>query len=513
MRIGTRLGIAFTSTMVLAAVVAGVLLHASDELHRSMGQVAGHRWRGARLAMAGVGNSGNNGLRVGELALEAGSERAREILAEMDATARDNDATLREVAGRVARCEEGKRIFDRLQAERAESTAAFATARRLITEQRIDEAREQVRREVLPRRARMQRTWQVLFEHEGRHVEDEARAATAAYETARAWAFAVFGLALVAAAVLAFRATVSVTRPVQRAIGAAERIAEGDLTVTVDAGGRDEIGQLLNALRGMAATLERVISEVRGGADALQAASAQVSSTSQALSSGNSEQAASVEETTSSLEQMNASIAQNAENSRLTEQMAQKGAKDAEESGRTVVQTAAAMKDIAERVTIIEEIAYQTNLLALNAAIEAARAGEHGKGFAVVATEVRKLAERSQTAAKEISALSKSSVAVAERSGKLLEELVPSIRKTTDLVQEVAAASREQASGVGQINRAMSQVDQVTQRNASASEELAATAEEMASQAEALAQLISFFRLADAAVRRRAWATSPSPSA
>jgi methyl-accepting chemotaxis protein len=192
---------------------------------------------------------------------------------------------------------------------------------------------------------------------------------------------------------------------------------------------------------------------------------------------------------------MNMSITQNAENSLQTEQMALKGSRDAEESGVTVAAAAMAMKDIAEKVSIIEEIAYKTNLLALNAAIEAAQAGEHGKGFAVVATEVRKLAERSRVAAREIAAAVSSSVQVAERSGRLMEELVPSIRKTADLVQEVAAASREQASGVAQINKAMRQVDQVTQRNASASEELAATAEELASQAEALQQLVSFFRL------------------
>jgi methyl-accepting chemotaxis protein len=309
--------------------------------------------------------------------------------------------------------------------------------------------------------------------------------------------FVVFALAVIASLLVSVTLTRSLRDPLLQVMAISERIAEGQLPEVPGTERRDEIGRLQQATRHMVEQLRRIISEVRTGAAALNSAAAQVSATSQSLSSGNSEQAASVEETTSSLEQMNASISQNAENSRQTEQMAQKGAKDAEESGSTVAQTAVAMKEIAEKVTIIEEIAYQTNLLALNAAIEAARAGDHGKGFAVVATEVRKLAERSQGAAKEISKLSKTSVAVAERSGKLLEELVPSIRKTADLVQEVAAASREQASGVGQINRAMSQVDQVTQRNASASEELASTAEEMASQAEGLTQLMSFFKLGD----------------
>jgi methyl-accepting chemotaxis protein len=246
----------------------------------------------------------------------------------------------------------------------------------------------------------------------------------------------------------------------------------------------------------MLSRLTHTMSEIRMGASGLSSAAAQVSATSQTVSQGTSEQAATVEETTSSLEQMSASITQNAENSRQTELLASRGAAEAEESGRTVKDTMNAMRNIAGKVSIIEEIAYQTNLLALNAAIEAARAGEHGKGFAVVATEVRKLAERSQTAAKEISGLAGTSVKVAERSGQQLDELVPSIRKTADLVQEVAAASAEQSSGVAQINKAMAQVDQVTQRNASAAEELASTAEEMASQAEALQQLVAHFRVA-----------------
>jgi methyl-accepting chemotaxis protein len=192
---------------------------------------------------------------------------------------------------------------------------------------------------------------------------------------------------------------------------------------------------------------------------------------------------------------MSASITQNAENSRQTEQMASGAARSADESGRAVLETVGAMRQIAEKTGIIEEIAYQTNLLALNAAIEAARAGEHGRGFAVVATEVRKLAERAQRATREIGDLAGSSVQVAERSGKLLAELVPSIRKTADLVQEVAAASQEQSAGVGQVSKAMAVVDQVTQRNASASEELSSTAEEMSSQSEALLQLIAFFQV------------------
>jgi methyl-accepting chemotaxis protein len=283
------------------------------------------------------------------------------------------------------------------------------------------------------------------------------------------------------------------TQALRGMVSVAERIAAGDLSVKVVA--RSEKDTLGTAFAAMKEKLSDVIGEVRSGAIALSSASGQVSSAAQTVSQGTSEQAASVEETTSSLEQISASITQNAENSRQMEQMAVKGVKDAEQSGEAVTKTVDAMRSIAKKISIIEEIAYQTNLLALNAAIEAARAGEHGRGFAVVATEVRKLAERSQSAAQEISSLAGTSVEVAERSGHLIAELVPAIRKTTALVQEVAAGSSEQSAGVEQINKALSQVDQVTQRNASGAEELSSTAEELAAQAEALQQLVGFFHV------------------
>ncbi|MBI5109171.1 MAG: MCP four helix bundle domain-containing protein [Rhodocyclales bacterium] len=301
--------------------------------------------------------------------------------------------------------------------------------------------------------------------------------------------------AFVLGALLAFFITRSITRPVNEALGLTQRMADGDLTVRIDNVSTDEIGQMLTAQQGLIAKLNQIIGEVKGAADALANAAGQVSATAQSLSQSSSEQAASVEETTASIEQMTASITQNTENAKVTDNMATQSSVEAEQGGTAVKDTVEAMKSIAGKIGIIDDIAYQTNLLALNAAIEAARAGEHGKGFAVVAAEVRKLAERSQVAAQEIGQLAGSSVKMAEQAGKLLDEMVPSIKKTSDLVQEIAAASQEQSQGVGQINGAMGQLNKATQQNASASEELAATSEEMGGQAAQLQELMGFFKI------------------
>jgi len=324
-------------------------------------------------------------------------------------------------------------------------------------------------------------------------LTSEENSATSAQASRMMMSLAIAGVLL--AVGLGLFISRSITRPIKEAVDVANSLANGDLTISVVARTRDETGQMMRAIANMVEKLKHVVGEVMGAANNVAAGSEELSATAQQLSQGASEQAASAEEISSSMEQMAANIRQNTDNALQTEKIAIKSSVDTKEGGKAVVQTVAAMKEIATKIGIIEEIARQTNLLALNAAIEAARAGEHGKGFAVVASEVRKLAERSQAAAGEISGLSTRSVAIAEQAGEMLNQMVPDIQRTSDLVQEITAASKEQDSGAEQINTAIQQLDQVIQQNASASEEMASTSEELTSQAEQLNEAISFFKV------------------
>jgi len=298
------------------------------------------------------------------------------------------------------------------------------------------------------------------------------------------------------------------TNNLRETASVADTIANGDLTVEAKPlSDRDTLG---HSLARMLEKLRSVVSEALSAADNVSAGSQELSSSAEELSQGATEQASAAEEASSSMEEMASNIKQNADNATQTEKIARQSATDAQASGDAVGRAVEAMQTIAEKITIVQEIARQTDLLALNAAVEAARAGEHGKGFAVVASEVRKLAERSQAAAAEIGTVSSQTVKVAQEAGGMLEKLVPDIKRTAELVSEISAACREQDIGSDQINQAIQQLDKVTQQNASASEQMSATSEELAAQAEQLQSSIAYFRTNDQATQTRAPVRTPS---
>ncbi|WP_041796387.1 HAMP domain-containing methyl-accepting chemotaxis protein [Pararhodospirillum photometricum] len=332
----------------------------------------------------------------------------------------------------------------------------------------------------------------------------------------------------------------SISRGLSKAVGLANAVALGDLSQTIHVTTNDEIKDVVSALNGMTANLNAVaqvadeiargnltvnaqrlsdrdvlgialetmlerlrtvVTEALTAAGQVSSGSQQLSSTSEQMAQGATEQASAAEEASSSMEEMVSTIKQSSDNASETEKIARQSASDAELSGQSVTKAVEAMRTIAQKINIVQEIARQTDLLALNAAIEAARAGEHGKGFAVVASEVRKLAERSQAAASEIMVLSSDTLAISAEAGQMLTKLVPDIRRTADLVEEISAAAREQNVGAEQINTAIRQLDQVTQQNASASEQMSATSEELAAQAEQLEATMAFFRIGDEGAR------------
>ncbi len=323
--------------------------------------------------------------------------------------------------------------------------------------------------------------------------------------------YTISGAAIIIAIIFSIFIIRTITNPLNMILKYFHEISNGNLTNDITVESKDETGRVMTALVEMQDKISNIIQGVMANAETLVSAANELSGTAQSMSQGANEQAASVEETSASLEEMSSSISQNAENAKVTNGIANKTAEETQEGGEAVAKTVSAMRSIAEKISMIEDIAYNTNLLALNAAIEAARAGEHGKGFAVVASEVRKLAERSQVAAQEISGLAGDSVQVAEKAGNLLAAIVPNIRKTADLVEEITAASDQQSTGVAQINQSMGQLDSVTAQNASGAEELAATAEELNGQAVGLQESMSFFTVRGSV--KQAETAHPKPKA
>lgn len=312
-------------------------------------------------------------------------------------------------------------------------------------------------------------------------------------QSAKVMMLAALLVAIVLSVGCSWFVTRGVTVPVAQALSFARSIAAGDLSASLSVYGKDELGTLAHALRQMAHKLKNIVGDVQRVSHEVAAGSHQLSASSNALSSGASQQAAAVEEISSSVEEMAANFSQNAENARQTEGIAIQVSRHTAEGEHAVSQAVQAMRDIAEKISVVEEIARQTNLLALNAAIEAARAGEHGKGFAVVAAEVRKLAERSGKAAAEIGSITGSSVAVADKAGTMLRDVVPEVQRTASLVQEIAAASSEQDAGASQISTSLQQLDSAVQSNASAAEQVASTSAQLSGQAESLLEIIGFF--------------------
>jgi methyl-accepting chemotaxis protein len=494
--IGARLAASFTALCAGLVGLAAVGLSGTAQMDRLNDEITQRLWVRTELAHA-LDKAGMQisvfgdemmmapelgAVRVIAVAIDERRQGADDTLAKLTALGGD-DADRRDL-------EDARRLL-------AEIGTEHERVERFLEEGKKDEAMRAMEQGLDTRLDRLGQVTEALVARSAKAVGAAAVAQDRAYASVRTTALLVSVVAVLFAVIVSIVVTRGITGPLAEIVRGAERVAAGDLSDPVATTRTDEIGRLQAAMGLMAGRLAQVIGEVRAGAASLSGASQQVSATALALAQGTGEQAAGVEETTSSLEEMSASIAQNAEAARRTEAMAREGASSAEGGGAAVREAIAAMKGIAERISIIEEMAYQTNLLALNAAIEAARAGEHGKGFAVVATEVRKLAERAQKAAREIGSVAGSSLAVAERSGAAIGDLVPFIRKTADLVQEVSAACQEQSAGVTQVSKAMSTVDQVTQRNASAAEELSSTAEELSSQAEALRTLMAFFVVQD----------------
>jgi len=501
LRIGVRLGLGFGVTLLLLCGVAFLGIRGMGTIDELLERIVTVNY--AKIKLANDVTADINNL-IEEIELMMVKDQAGRVEAKQDVD--KHRAEYREAMEKLEKLEntdKGKELIAAAKGAISAARKANDEVMELSLAGKTAEAISEFNREAYPLDVKIKDAFTALIRYQEERMAMRHTEAQAAYADARFFMLVVSGVAIAIGIVVGFFIARGITRPLGEALAVSNRLAEGDLTVAIEAKSKDETGTLLLAMQNMIEKLKGVVADVKSAADNVASGSQELSSSSEEMSQGATEQAAAAEEASSSMEQMSSNIRQNADNAIQTEKIAVKSADDAKQGGKAVAETVQAMREIAGKISIIEEIARQTNLLALNAAIEAARAGEHGKGFAVVAAEVRKLAERSQHAAAEISQLSSTSVQVAEAAGEMLTRMVPDIQRTAELVQEISAACKEQDTGAEQINKAIQQLDQVIQQNASASEEMASTSEELASQAEQLQGTISFFRTGEGAAARK----------
>ena len=526
LRIATRLHLAFGLIIAVMVVLSAVGITRLKSLDRITSHIADVEWAKVEAALTVSALTRANAQRANELFLAADAAHVERILAQMAAN-RAKVADYLRTLDRLVASQAGKDLLAHIKDEREAYVTSLDKVTQAITSGRRDDATCTMLGETLPRQDRLLERYQALVDLQrdiARTQLELGREAVASGTTALVGLTAV---AVLVAAVLSYFITTSITVPLGRAVAVARNVAAGDLTGTVEAGGRDETGQLLTALNDMNGSLLRIIHKTRQGVDAIATASSQIAAGNLDLSARTEQQATALEQTASSMEELMATVKRNADSALEASRMASQASVIATQGHDAVSGVVATMGDIrtvavqiADIIAIMDGIAFQTNILALNAAVEAARAGEQGRGFAVVAGEVRGLAQRSASAAKDVKSLIESSLARVEAgtvqvtgAGRTMAEIVTSVQHVTTIVNDIAEASREQAAGIDQMHRAVADIDQVTQQNAALVEEAAAAAGALDEQAAALADTVGHFRLKDEPGVRAAVATRPALAA